>query len=331
MKASVKSTEAFFIAGCYFELATRSHLTMLARIQQLIVASLIALLVAAVAMATTLARPWYAAVVPALVVLGYVMVLAAEFWILRSSYDRDDSIRPSVANLIAAWIGEIFAAPRAFLWRQPFFARDIPDDVVASSQARRGVVLVHGFFCNRGLWNPLLRRLRQAHVPFIAVNLEPVFGSIDEYRDTIGAAVETLRKATSLSPVVVAHSMGGLAVRAWLATAQDASEAHRIVTIASPHAGTKMARYGFAANIAEMRVGSAWLSDLRSREPSSTRSRFICFWSHCDNIVFPTRSATLPEADNRHLEATAHVQMVLHPAVIEAVLKLVYAAPVSEG
>jgi triacylglycerol lipase len=304
---------------------------MLARIQQLIVASLIALQVAAVVTAIILARPWYAATVPALVVLGYVTVLAVEFLILRGSYDRDDPLRPSHVHLIAAWIGEIFAAPRAFLWRQPFFARAIPDDAAASSQARRGVVLVHGFFCNRGLWNPWLRRLQQAHIPFIAVNLEPVFGSINDYRDTIEAAVETLRQATSLAPIVVAHSMGGLAVRAWLATAPDASQAHRIVTIASPHAGTSMARRGYAANVAEMRVGSAWLSDLRSREPASTRSRFICFWSHCDNIVFPTRSAMLAEADNRHLEATAHVQMVLHPAVIEAVLELVNPAPASRG
>jgi triacylglycerol lipase len=84
-----------------------------------------------------------------------------------------------------------------------------------------------------------------------------------------------------------------------------------------------LARHSFATNVAAMRIDSAWLKSLWSREPASTRAKFICFWSHCDNIVFPTRNATLPEADNRHLKATAHVQMALHPAVIVAVLELV--------
>ena len=51
------------------------------------------------------------------------------------------------------------------------------------------------------------------------------------------------------------------------------------------------------------------------------RARFVCFWSHCDNIVFPTRSATLPGADNRHLEATPHVRMVYHPDVFAEVMR----------
>ena len=162
------------------------------------------------------------------------------------------------------------------------------------------------------------------------MNLEPVFGAIDDYRDTIQAAVENMRQATSLAPVVVAHSMGGLAVRAWLAASVDGSAVHRVVTIASPHAGTRLARHSFAANVAAMRVDSAWLRDLWSRESAATREKFVCFWSHCDNIVFPTRSATLPEADNRHLQATAHVQMALHPAVLETILQLVAIAPESD-
>ena len=164
--------------------------------------------------------------------------------------------------------------------------------------------------------------MKDSNVPFIAVNLEPIFGSIDDYRDTIAAAVATLTAATAQPPVVVAHSMGGLAVRAWLATLDDASAIHRVVTVASPHAGTRMARRSLALNIGEMRIGGDWLESLWSRESPSTRERFVCFWSHCDNIVFPTRTATLPEADNRHLPATAHVRMALHTEVIATVLEL---------
>ena len=295
---------------------------MLARIQQGIALALASLIAIGLIGAVVLDRPGLALVVPVTAIAGYVIALGVEFWLLWRSYERVDAFRPGFPELMTAWIGETFAAPRAFLWRQPFQSRRIPDRPLAS-KPRRGVVLVHGFFCNRGLWNPWLDRFVQEQVPFIAVNLEPVFGTIDEYRDTIATAVQTLTRTTSLSPVVVAHSMGGLAVRAWLAAAGDASTIHRVVTIASPHSGTRLARHSFAANVASMRVDSPWLDALWTREPASTRAKFVCFWSHCDNIVFPTRSATLPEADNRHLRATAHVEMALHRDVIDAVLRLV--------
>jgi len=303
---------------------------MLARIQQSIAFTLALLAFVGMIEATLLNRPILALVVPVTAIAGYLIALGVEFWLLRRSYEHDDSFRPGLPELMAAWIGETFAAPRAFLWRQPFRSQRIPDRASASA-SRRGVVLVHGFFCNRGLWNPWLTRLSREQVPFVAVNLEPVFGEIDQYRDAIATAVERLTRTTSLAPIVVAHSMGGLAVRAWLAAAEDASAVHRVVTIASPHCGTRLARHSFAANVASMRIDSPWLKSLWSRERASTRAKFVCFWSHCDNIVFPTRSATLPEADNRHLRATAHVEMALHPDVIGAVLQLVNEADAGEA
>jgi triacylglycerol lipase len=182
---------------------------------------------------------------------------------------------------------------------------------------------VHGFFCNRGLWNPWMRRLRRAGVPFLALNLEPLFGSIDSYRATIDEAVADLERSTSLAPVIVCHSMGGLAVRSWLAAESREGRVHRIVTIASPHAGTRMARRGFGANIQQMRPGSAWLATLAASTSTPMRERFVCFWSNCDNIVFPTQNATLAGALNHHLPATPHVQMAYHPDVFDEVLRLV--------
>jgi pimeloyl-ACP methyl ester carboxylesterase len=215
------------------------------------------------------------------------------------------------------------AAPRVFLWRQPFRWRSEPDHLsTAPGGGRRGVVLVHGFFCNRGLWNGWLRRLRGHDIPCIAVSLEPIFGSIDEYRQTIADAMTRLESATGLAPVIVAHSMGGLAARAWLASRPQAS-LHRLVTIASPHAGTRLGAHGRGTNVRQMRLGSEWLARLATSETPELRARFVCFWSHCDNIVFPTRSATLAGADNRHLPVTPHVQMVEHPAVFDEVLRIV--------
>jgi pimeloyl-ACP methyl ester carboxylesterase len=295
---------------------------MLARLQQFIVAALLMLTIAAIAVGAKTGAPWVGPAFVMLVIVGYGLVLAIEFTCLRASYAEGDDARPRWPELVHAWMLEAMAAPRVFLWRQPFRSRSEPDHVPPQAHGRRGVLLVHGFFCNRGLWNGWLRQLRRHDIPCVAVSLEPVFGSIDDYRVTIADAMSRLHQATGLAPVIVAHSMGGLAARAWLAS--DAAAAwHRLVTIASPHAGTRLGACGRSANIAQMRLGSDWLAQLTAKESAQARRRFTCFWSHCDNIVFPTRSATLAGADNRHLPMTPHVQMVEHPAVFEEVLRLV--------
>ncbi len=295
---------------------------MIARLQQFIATTLLAITLAAVAIGAAIGSPWLGPAFALLVFSGYAGVLAIEFAWLRASYAHDDAARPSPTQLLQAWALETAAGPRVFLWRQPFRWRSEPDHLPAAAPGRRGVLLVHGFFCNRGLWNPWLRRLRQHDVPFVAVSLEPVFGSIDDYRQTIAIATARLEQATGLAPVIVAHSMGGLAARAFLASQAGASR-HRLVTIASPHSGTRLGVHGRGANIKEMRLGSDWLAQLSARESADLRSRYTCFWGHCDNIVFPTRNATLPGADNRHLAVTPHVQMVDHPAVFEEVLRIV--------
>ena len=167
---------------------------MLARIQQVIVFTLVVLLTGGFVAALRFDRPAYAALVPAASILGYIVALGVEFALLVRSYERADPLRPRARQMLSAWIGESIAAPCAFLWRQPFLSHRSPDSLVPSPTTRRGVLLVHGFFCNRGLWNPWLERLRMEEIPFIALSLEPVFGPIDSYRGRIEEAVRQLRQ-----------------------------------------------------------------------------------------------------------------------------------------
>jgi triacylglycerol lipase len=289
---------------------------MIARIQQLVALALLGSTLAAFTLGASDRSPWLGPSWIALIAAGYVAVLVVEFAWLRASYGRNDPLRPGLSRLLGACVVEAITAPRVFAWRQPFWSHRQPDRV-DEVRGRRGLVLVHGFFCNRGLWNPWLARLRREGVPFVALNLEPIFGSIDDYGRTIDNGVQRLQTATGLAPVVVAHSMGGLAVRAWLA-GTDRARIHRLITIATPHAGTRLGTRGHGRNVAQMRPDSDWLAQLAAREDPRARERFVCFWSHCDNIVFPTRNATLSGADNRHLEATPHVAMVYHPEVFAA-------------
>jgi pimeloyl-ACP methyl ester carboxylesterase len=295
---------------------------MLARIQQVIVLLIVAVGLGGAVFAFQVGKPAWALAAPLLFVGGYLAALGFEFAWLRASYDPGSPDRPTIRQLLLAWLEEAAIASRVFGWRQPFRASAVPDHVPAAARGRRGVVLVHGFFCNRGLWNPWLERLAAEGIPCVAVTLEPPFGSIDRYVESIDAAVHRLESATGNAPVLVGHSMGGLAIRAWRALGNREGRFHRIVTIGSPHRGTAVARHARTRNGLEMQLGSPWLEALGSAEGDGSHDRFTCFWGHCDNIVFPTRGATLPGADNRHVAGTPHVAMAFHPDVLDYVIRL---------
>jgi triacylglycerol lipase len=248
-----------------------------------------------------------------LIVFSYALFLALEFALLRIAHGDDATPHATPQQLLSAWWGEVRAAPLVFCWRQPFRSQRWPDHLPADARGRRGVLLVHGFVCNRGLWNEWLERLHKRGVPCVAVNLEPVFGSIDDYAATIEAEVQRLESATGLAPVIVAHSMGGLALRRWWSDVGNEARVHHAVTIGTPHAGTWLARFALTPNGRQMQQRSAWLQAIAQSEPAGQSARFTCFYSHCDNIVFPPSTATLPGADNRHLPGVAHVHMASRP------------------
>lgn len=294
---------------------------MIARLQRFITLSLLAAAAVWAAVLLQAGHPGWAAVAVATVLGGHAVVLGLEFLLLREA-NRDDPAPPArAAQLAMAWIAEVAIAPRVFCWRQPFRSARWPDRVGPEAAGQRGVVFVHGFICNRGVWNPWLERLTQRDIPFAAVSLEPVFGSIDAYVPILEDAVQRVERATGLAPVIVAHSMGGLALRRWWAEFGDDARIHRAITLGTPHHGTWLARFAFSRNGRQMRLASGWQRTLAAREPVQRSTRFTCFYSHCDNIVFPASTATLAGADNRHLPAVAHVQMVDRPEPFDEMLR----------
>jgi len=294
---------------------------MLARLQRSWVLALLALAIAAGWWALQRGSSvWLAVAVGLIVVNLHALVMAIEFVWLRGIDPGIDVRRPTMGALCKAWSGEVITGVRVFGWRQPFRSR-VFDDHLVRAGGRRGVLLLHGFVCNRGLWNPWMRRLHQEGAPFVAINLEPVFGSIDRYVAAIDAAVRRLEEVTALPPVIVAHSMGGLAVRAWLRQPGACDRAHSVVTIGTPHGGTWLARFAVTENGRQMRQGNPWLRELQRAEPTSTRALFTCYFGHCDNIVFPARNAMLDGATNLHVPGVAHVHLAFHEPILDDVLR----------
>lgn len=299
---------------------TMKTMTM-ARLQQLIALGLSALAGLWALAAVHSGRPAWAGAGLAAIVLGYGLFMAVEFAVMWVVHGDDPTPRANLRQLLGAWWGAVCAGPRVFCWQQPFQSGRHPDHLPPQAQAR-AVLLVHGYVCNRGFWNRWMPRLRSRGLPHLAVTLEPGFGSIQAYAGQIEAAVRRIEQATGRAPVIVAHSMGGLAVRAWMAAHDAAARVHRVVTLGTPHHGTWAARWGWTANAREMRPGSALLRALEAAEGERALGRWTCYYSHCDNVVYPASTATLRGADNRHVPGRAHVHLMDHGDVFEEVVSL---------
>jgi len=306
---------------------------MLARYQRRLYAALLALSLGWLALCWPEAR-WLGWLGFAACWFGFAVAIGWEFALLCLAAPLPDSAvaappRPSAARLLRAWAIEVLQAAQVFGWRQPFASQREPDVTAGFDTSRVGVVLLHGYFCNRGFWTDWLRRLRAQGHCVVAPDLEPVFASIDDYAPAIDLAVRRVTLLTGRAPVLVCHSMGGVAARAWLRAgrleAPDAvpriDRVARIVTLGSPHRGTWLARFSGSVSARQMQLDSRWLAELAAQSDPAWAQRFTCWWSDCDNIAFPVTTAALAGADNRLCAGAAHVTLASDTRVMDEVLQ----------
>jgi triacylglycerol esterase/lipase EstA (alpha/beta hydrolase family) len=184
------------------------------------------------------------------------------------------------------------------------------------------VLLVHGYGCNSGYWAHLVPLLDREGISHAGVDLEPVAGSIDDYAPLLEERVQALCAATGAARIaIVAHSMGGLAARAWMRRYGSARVA-KVITLGTPHHGTALARFGPGANAVQMRREGPWLRDLAASEGPDVRARIVSIYTHHDNIVAPQDSSVLPGARNIAFGGVGHVALGSNPRVLAEVLQL---------
>ena len=221
-----------------------------------------------------------------------------------------------------AFWGEYIAAIAIFMLRQPWPRRasevllPLPGAPNPIGAAPMPVLLVHGFICNHRVWDDVAAALRRAGHPVLAIDLEPLFTSIDDYAGPIELAADKLLACTGAQQLaLVGHSMGGLAIRAWL-RAHGSGRVAKIITLGSPHQGTHIVKALITANGEQMLWRSAWLQALQDSEKPATRHLMQIALSRQDNVVYPQREQVLSGASVTEFSGLGHLQLCLNPAVI---------------
>lgn len=175
---------------------------------------------------------------------------------------------------------------------------------------RAPVLLVPGW-SNRGRHlRHLARHLRENGWPddaVLTIDFRDPFGSNLEHAGEIARAVDALRDRTGAECIdVVAHSMGGLATRCYLAEREPPGcPLRRVVFLATPHAGTWAALFAFGGGRREMLPGSDLLNALACQAWPAGMEIFTVR-TPWDMRVLPRSSACLPAAREVVLPRVTH-------------------------
>ena len=248
--------------------------------------------------------------------VGATFIVAA---MLSTSAEHAQTAKHGRLRLVAA---EILWTTLTFSVLMPFprmFSR--PDSRLPANPATLPVLLVHGYVCNGGIWASMRRFLEKVGVPTYTHDLEPVYAGIDEYAAGLSSRIEEICSRTRAARVVIiGHSMGGLAARAYL-RAQGPARVAKLITLGTPHHGTRTAPLGLGMNARQMEPGSAWLESLARDESRAAPVTVTSIYSGDDNVVVPAESSVLDQARNIRLSGIGHVSLAFSRIVQEIVLE----------
>ena len=182
------------------------------------------------------------------------------------------------------------------------------------------VVLVHGYGGTTENMTTIAARLRADGRETVSVSL-PERGTVDI--DLSVREVDRVVRSTGADEVdLVGYSLGGVVVRAWVASNSEAAEARRVVTLASPHHGARVADTAAAFDrtacieaCAQLRPGSQYLRDLNANDETPGDVSWTSVWTSLDRTVTPPESAELEGAVNVRIQDVCADSTVGHGSI----------------
>jgi pimeloyl-ACP methyl ester carboxylesterase len=178
------------------------------------------------------------------------------------------------------------------------------------------VILVPGWFDEAAGLAPLARRLAEAgwaEDRVKAISFRDAVGSNEDHALEVAAAVAEMREATGSPRVdIVAHSMGGLAVRHFLATESQAEATRRVVFLGTPQRGTWVAYMAWGEGGQEMEPESEFLSQLNEVAPVPETVEAFTIRTPVDTHIVPGENATLPGVPDVTVCCPTHRGLVDH-------------------
>jgi triacylglycerol lipase len=106
------------------------------------------------------------------------------------------------------------------------------------------ILLVHGLVDNRSIFTVLRRQLRRRGFGRVwTMNYRIWTADLRDAAQQLATSVEAIRQQTGYERIhVIGHSMGGLVARYYVQRLGGDAHVHTLVTLGTPHGGTRTAR-----------------------------------------------------------------------------------------
>ncbi len=161
-----------------------------------------------------------------------------------------------------------------------------------------------------------------------ALSFDDPWGSNESNAREVARAVESLQGLTGAGRVdVVAHSMGGLALRYYLSFEEGHERVRRAVFLGTPHRGTVAAMLAWGEGGRQMVPGSNFLNRLNANNGVPEEVEALAIRTPVDLRVIPGSSAMLLGALNLEICCPTHPQLVEDEATLGAVVNFLRLGP----
>ena len=160
------------------------------------------------------------------------------------------------------------------------------------------ILLVHGLVDNRSIFTVLRRALRRRGFGRVwTLNYHVLTQDVRAAARRLDQAVEAICEQTGYERIhVIGHSMGGIIARYYVQRMGGDDRVHTLVTLGSPHGGTRAAHLLPRGVCRQLRPNSDVIAELAAPAPQC-RTRFLTFWSDLDVLISPKRAARIEHPD----------------------------------
>lgn len=207
-----------------------------------------------------------------------------------------------------------------------------PKPPVAASPPTRRVVLVHGFMETGSTFKTLQRRLEkrgfECYTPRLLHN--DGRGGLENLAVHLKQDIDA--KFGPQEPIsIVAFSMGGLVSRHYLQNLGGAARCKNLITVSSPHNGTKAAWIYPSQGAKEMRPGSSFLTNLHSTQGNLEKIQVASYRTPLDLVILPPTSSVWDRAENLEYPVILHPMMLTSRRVLDDIEKRLVEHPTSNA
>jgi len=190
--------------------------------------------------------------------------------------------------------------------------------------ARIPVVLVHGLVDNRSVFAVMRRSLRRrGFAQVCSWNYSPLLRDVESAAEALGQHIERVCRETGHDRVhVVGHSLGGLVARYLVQRLGGDERVESLVTLGTPHGGSRWAHVLPTSLVRQLRPGSALIRELAEPAPGC-RTRVTAVYSDLDQMVVPSAAGRCDHPDlqarNVLIRGVGHMSLPIHRGVVDEV------------